>query len=352
MCDKVLFTIIRFTKKLLPFSGCPSSREIVKGTLPRVVPGSMTVETSIVLPLFLIFFINVSSSIEMIRLHSNISMALWNVGSDLGFYGALLTEPVRTMGKTGHRADADEGKAEDSEDKLNENEQNIGKIIVQELGDIAVSYMYVKNRLIDYLGSDYLENSPIKGGTEGLCFLESEIFNDEDIMDIGVTYSVSPPIDLGGPLSFRMSNRYYAHLWNGYNVGGSDKKEDKGEIVYITKDSEVYHTRTDCTYLKLSVRSSTMSALPEERNQSGGTYGRCLICAVGDPPDVIYICDEGGKYHYSRECYSLMRSYTAVSLESVRNTHRPCSRCGGFHGSAELDTGYFAGKFNYRDVCA
>ena len=355
MLNKVLFTITAFTKKYGPFSGCIPFLKIVRRTLWRIVPGSMTVEAAVVLPLFLIFFINLSSSIEMIRLHDKLSMALWNTGSDLSFYGALITDPVKDMGRTGHKkADPDDNeKKESREESLNEEEQNIGKTLLQELGDLAFTYVYVRNKLIDHLGKDYLDNSPIKGGSEGLCFIESEIFNDEDIIDIGVTYSVSPPIDAGDLLSFRMSNRYYAHLWNGYNVAGKkDDKEEKKTIVYITENSAVYHTRTDCTYLKLAVRPSTMSALPDERNQSGGRYGRCLICTLGEAPDTIYICDEGGKYHYSRDCYSLKRTYTAVRLESVKDTHRPCSRCGGIHGSSELDTGYFDGIDPYSDVAS
>ena len=103
MHNKVLFTILGFTKKLLPFSGNHLSSGIVRGALSRIVHGSMTVEAAVVLPLFFIFFINLSGAIEMIRLHGNISMALWDTGSDLGFYGALLTDPVKGMGKTGHK---------------------------------------------------------------------------------------------------------------------------------------------------------------------------------------------------------------------------------------------------------
>ncbi len=345
--------------KIKPFSGCKRSGKIVKRTLSHFARGSMTVETAIVLPLFLIFFINLSSAVEMIRLHGNIAMALWDTGSKLSFYGALLTEPVKDMGRTGHQ-DIDiygesendgqlnegtrndtqntEGTSGDIHDKEQQNET--GKIILRELGDLVISYAYIRNRLVSYLGSDYLNNSPIAGGSDGLCMIESELIGDDDIIDIGVTYRVSPPIDFGKLLTFRMSNRYYAHLWNGYNVGGDKGTEKREKIVYITEDSEVYHTSTSCTYLKLAIRPSTMSALPGERNMSGGTYSRCLLCGWGDAPHTIYLCDEGGRYHYSRDCYSLKRNYKAVSLKSVQGTHRPCSRCGGFNDTVGTIKGF------------
>ena len=329
--------------------------EIVKRTLSRSVRASMTVETSIVMPLFLIFFINLSSAIEMIRLHGNMTTVLWNTGSDLAFYGALITEPVKEMGKTGHKSVDKEEEVEGSpseEEKLNEEEKSLGREIMKELGDLVVSYAYIKNRIIDYLGADYLENSPIRGGSDGLCMIESEIFTDEDIVDIGVTYSVSPPIDIGGLMSFRMSNRYYAHLWNGYRVGKKEDEEEKDITVYVTKDSEVYHTSPRCTYLKLAIRPSTMSALSYERNADGSRYRRCLLCTWDDPPDTIYLCDEGEKYHFSRNCYALKRSYSAVKLSTVINTHRACSRCGGFHGFGKLDIGDKHGDLFDLAFCA
>ena len=322
------------------------------GHLKRIfVNGSMTVETAVVLPLFLIFFINLSGAVEMIRLHSNLELALWNTGNDMSFYGALFTEPVKSMGKTGHKTERPS-----KDDPGNENnpggiaeetgygsgvektglpdrgtgaeETELGKKIVQELGDFAVSYIYIKNRITRYLGEEYLNNSPIRDGADGLSFLETEIIDDKDIVDIGVTYRVSPPINFGELLTFRMFNRYYAHLWNGYDINGNDKEEKKCTVVYVTKDSKVYHTSTRCTYLNLAIRPSPYSMLEEERNSSGGRYGRCLICAWGEHPDTVYLCDEGGKYHYSRDCYSLKRNYSAVSLESIAGTHKPCSRCG------------------------
>ncbi len=299
----------------------------IKKALLHPVMGSMTVETSIVLPLFLIFFVNLASSIEMIRLHSNLSFALWDTGKKISYYGAFLSDPLKTIDKAGHNH-AYTGES----DYITGDEKENADILRTELGDLVVSYTFIKNRIFEKLGNDYLESSPI---TEGISFWESDLFRD-DIVDITATYKVAPPIMPEELISFRMFNRYYAHLWNGYNVSGGSKDKDKDRIVYITKDSDVYHTNVNCTYLKLSVRPTAYTSLKEERNADGGKYGRCLICSLGTPPPVVYICDEGGKYHYSRNCFTLRRSYSAVSLRSVINTHRPCSRCGGSHALLDI----------------
>lgn len=281
---------------------------------------SMSVEAAVVLPLFLFFFINLASSIEMIRLHGNISIALWDTGNHMSYYGAFLTDAMSELAAGEDEESAGNGEAEDNKE--------IGAMIIEEIGDLAVSYAFVKNRLVNYLGSEYLATSPMVGGADGMNFLESEIFTDNDEIQIAVTYPVTTPINMGGIISFRMANKYYGHLWNGYDVSKANESEKKDKLVFVTENSEVYHNRTSCTYLKLSIRACNISDLKNERNSDGGTYKRCLICARGTKPQTIYLCDEGEKYHYNRECMSLRRSFKAVNLSSVQETHRPCSRCG------------------------
>lgn len=305
----------------------------IKKTSLLLVRGSMTVEATVVLPFFLLFFISLSSSIEMIRLHTNISLALWNVGNDLTFYGGLLSEPIRELDPTGHYGyedDSEEIEPAYEDVEPSEEETNVGTMIMQEIGDIAISYAYVKNRIVEYLGEDYLNKSPIVNGVEGLNFLESEIFTDDGSIDVVMTYQVSPYTVLGNEVSFRMVNRYYSHLWNGYEIENESSQEDESDrTVYITEDSEVYHLRTSCTYLYLSIRAASSTNISEQRNQNGSSYSRCLLCSWGEMPATVYICSEGERYHYSRECYSLRRDYQAVNLSTVINSHRPCSRCGG-----------------------
>jgi len=294
------------------------------------IKGSMTVEASVVLPIFLIFFINLSCSLEMIRLHSNLCVALWNIGNDFTVYGALTTENMRSLGTTGHISDSEDESESTNEEstEVSAQESSVGTRIIQELGDMVVSYTYIKNRIIDYLGEDYLNNSPLIDGTDSLQFYDSEIFTSNDTVAIVATYQVAPLIDLGDSLSFRMSNCYYSHLWNGYNVNGTTAN-DTSWIVYVTENSEVYHTSTSCTYLRLTVRVAAYSNLDNERNSEGARYYPCLFCVRDGHPAYVYLCEDGGKYHYSRNCLSLRRSYSIVSLSSVEDTHRPCSRCGG-----------------------
>jgi len=72
-----------------------SEKRLCKKHLPfikrifKFCPASMTMEAAVVLPLFFFFFLDLTSSIEMIRLHGNFQMALWDVGNTISVYGAL-----------------------------------------------------------------------------------------------------------------------------------------------------------------------------------------------------------------------------------------------------------------------
>lgn len=263
----------------------------------------MTVEASLVLPLFLLFFVSLGSAIEMIRLHSNMELALYDVGRRMSIYGYALT-------------DANNGKTADGE--------TAGKI-VEVLGEVTLTNLYVKNQVVQYLGRDYLQESPIVGGTGGLDFSESELLDEEGHMEIVVTYPVSPAVVNPVIRDFRMMNRYYGHVWNGYKLPGDG---DPG-VIYITENGSVYHEDRDCTHLSLSVRVITREAVASSRNNAGERYLTCDRCvreetvSDGEP---VYVTGEGDCFHIIRECPGLKRTVYAVP-ETEKDNLRPCSRC-------------------------
>lgn len=270
----------------------------IKGTslpafLKKGVCAGMTVEASLLLPLFIFLFVNLGSAIEMIRLHGNLQLALWDVGRRLSVYEYVING---------------EGNSR----------------LWQEFKDVAVTYTYVKGELINYVGEHYLEQSPITYGADGLQFWESEVFTEDDEIEIIVTYNVSSMLPQAGFYPFRMANRYYARAWTGYDIMNADAIHR--DIVYVAENGEVYHEERNCTHLLLSVKETSMEQALLSRNRYGSRYVACEKCVRGPRDDTVFITDEGDCYHYERYCSGIKRTVYEMERERAQK-YRPCGRC-------------------------
>lgn len=277
MCNSLLHEYK--SKPCIERAYLPASRHV-----GRKLMGSMTVEAAVVVPLLLLFFLHLGSCMEMLRLHGRLEYALWQTGRELAVYAA----------------------AEAASD----------------VPDMAVSYLYVNNRVQQILGREYLDDSPLVYGSLGLNYLASEYQEDENI-NIVLTYQVSPPITCFPFPYFRMTSRYYGRAWTGYAVG---EEERQTVYVYVTEDGEVWHSRGDCSYLKLSIYEAPPESVWALRNADGERYRACSRCEGQPQGGTVYLTREGNRYHTARNCPSLQRRIHAVEWQE-NMPYRPCSRC-------------------------
>lgn len=299
----------------LIFFGVPSKlnsikQKLIEGisllTLPKKLCfAGMTVEAALVLPMFLFFFLNLGSAMEIMRFHGRIETALWSVGREMAIYGSAITGP-------GALVNLNSASGESTEDLA----------ILQDLGNLALSYTYVGNRIEECLGKAYLESAPLKAGTKGLQYLGTNLLNNKDMLELQVTYQIEPLYSFGAFGRFAMENRYYGRLWTGYEVTG-----EKEAIYYLTENAEVFHTTKNCTHLMLAVKSVGWKEARTGVNEYGNLYRPCEKCAVGTPIAQVWIADKGDCYHFREGCSGLKRTYRAVDWEEAQR-YRPCSRCG------------------------
>lgn len=278
---------------------------VEKSPTGKWLRASMTLEAAAILPLLFFFFLNISSSIEMMRLHGNLELALWETGSRMAVYGYIIEEQNTVPPEGG-------------------TEQNSS--ILGNLAGIAFSYLYVRNEIIDYLGDEYLEASPLSQGASGLNFLESSFMETEDCIDLLVTYQVSNLFSIPGFSSFRMANRYYGRAWTGYEIPTEEEDNGNADYVYVTETGEVYHETKECSHLKLQIRSVSLAELPYRKNAEGSQYTLCWLCRETEFGGEIYITESGERYHYSRACSGLKRTIFVIE-RSKAESYRPCSRC-------------------------
>lgn len=250
--------------------------------LRKSVKGSMTVEATLLLPLFIFFVLSMGNAIEMIRLHGKLELAMWNAGNDVSIYGYTLTD-----------------------EKL-------------------LSMACARNQVEDLLGKEYLDTSPLTRGAKGLNFWETKLL-DDGRFELVLTYEVNPDMGMLGMHSFRMANRYYGHIWNGYDISVTNP-DNQQAWVYVAENGTVYHEARDCTHLMLSTRAVTYAEALIELNENGERYTACRMCGTEEYRAKVYITQSGNCYHFLRECSGLKRTVYTIPRGAVEG-YLACSRC-------------------------
>lgn len=255
---------------------------------------SLTVETSLVLPLFMFFCIQFMSIISLLQLHSALEAAMHQevAKASLSAY---------TIGKAGIDISG-------------------GPLSI-------VNESYLKSKVIERAGQSYLDNSMIEGGSGGIKLMLSPSDTNQDVVDLVISYKVKPVVDILGFSGFSMGNRCRMKNWTGYVIGsgGADTNED--ELVYVAENGSVYHKSRNCTHIMLSTQSVSRSQIEGLRNDEGGKYHSCEKCGSKAGTNV-FITDQGNRYHSSISCSGLKRTVYTVR-KSEAGGLGACTRCGG-----------------------
>ncbi len=264
---------------------------------------SMTVEAAVVLPLFLFFFLNLLEIIEIYRVQTALLAALRETGRELSVYACVYKETAEK-----EDGDKEEWKAL--------------------LGDIAFSYLYVKERVERLAGEEYLDASPINGGKEGIWYTGSSVFREKDVIELTAVYQIKPFIRLAGFRPAWFYSRYYGRAWTGYDVAGQENSgEDKEEYVYVTENAQVYHVSRECSHIRLSISECGAEELELLRNEYGDRYTACELCA-DTAADHYYISRSGDRYHQDLNCGGLKRTVRVMLRSEAEKKYRLCGRCG------------------------
>ena len=136
-----------------------------------------------------------------------------------------------------------------------------------------------------------------------------------------MTYRIAGISQLSGFKKFRMANRYYGHMWNGYEI---PEPEDE-EYIYVTENGRVYHTNRECTHIRLSVRVV-------EATEALREYRPCEKCTDKIPHPtgglLFFVSENGECYHSRRDCPGLKRTVQKIPKEEAFK-YEVCSRCRG-----------------------
>lgn len=272
---------------------CMISQKRVSLSVSSFGRGSMTIEASLIFPIFLFTVINLLSVLDFMRLQSNMTAALHQTGKKLTIYGYAYD-------KTG--------------------------LSIEEypLSSALFSYTFVKSSVEKYVGREYLENTVLEYGSVGIHYGYSKIM-EEDKIDLVALYNVSGLFSGKGIKGIPLYSRFYGHVWNGYDVEKKIQTGTEDVYVFITENGTVYHRNRNCTYLNPSIEAVHYDDIEKRRNKSGAVFYECELCGR-NKGTVVYITEQGSRYHATIECSGLKRTVYSVLLSETGCP--PCSKCG------------------------
>ncbi len=169
-----------------------------------------------------------------------------------------------------------------------------------------------------YLSENGCDTSLLKGGLAGISLLDSTV--EEDYVLLCADYTLELPVSFWKVTSLPVTQCVQMKKWTGADP---DNSASDGDYVYITPSGTAYHASAECSYLKLSISTTSLSALDTLRNKSGAIY---YACSCYNGSTVVYITDYGTNYHSDLSCSGLKRTIYRVSIDAVGDRHA-CSKC-------------------------
>lgn len=260
----------------------PAHIDIAKGRASSCTSfqtGSLTVEAAFVVSIFFIAMVLFICLIDLIRIHSSVTLSLNESAKMLGMYGYAAEE---------YKGDA--------------------PIQAVETGACIV---YAQARLPTF---------------ERVQISLSRSTYEKHIVDLIAKVTYYFPVRFAGIEKTVFYCRARVHAWTGYRKEEDGRFAGSGEMVYITERKTVYHTHGDCSHLQLSVRCDTQNTIKTKRNANGGTYTACSYCKPGREDHLLYYTIYGDRYHSDAGCQALIRTGSLVPLSDV-NHLKECSRC-------------------------
>lgn len=139
--------------------------------------------------------------------------------------------------------------------------------------------------------------------------------------------------------SYYTVNRATCRKWIGATDDSRENEDQQGEerIVYVTEQGEKYHLYRNCTYISRKPEMIQKSDISGARNESGAKYYPCDLCDASDS-DAYYIVSYGTRYHTDLNCSALKRNVSEVTLEKAKEDGKTlCAKCGEKNGTEQTD---------------
>lgn len=240
--------------------------------------GALTVEASIILPLFMIIIITFIYFVQEYYIYGNVSMAMYNAGKVLSA-----------------KASIDEEKNITEED--------------------------IHEHIRGNLSKKVLDKSCIKNGLQGIDNTKSYYDTSADEISMRSRYFISMPFTVLGLDNYRITQNMIVRGWTGDKNLITHKN-----FVYITKTGSVYHTDIECTYLMIKKIPILRKNIDNYRNDGGAKYYPCKECDNCKQGEYVYITKYGTSYHNVASCSAIRRTVIPIDIHELKGMKK-CAKC-------------------------
>ena len=262
--------------------------------MPSTV-GSLTVETALVLPIFMFAMLSVVHLTEGVRFSSMMSAALCETSTEYAKYAYAYEKGISAGGLSGR----------------------------------AIGVAAAGSSVLNRLGNSYLQDAPLSGGRSGISFLRSSVLDRDETIDLVASYKLSMPYNFLGFMDIGVTDRARVRAFTGYDntKKGAKDDEEAQELVYITETGSVYHRQRGCKHLKLNIMTTSIEDVGSKRANDGSKYYPCEYCGKKAASGNVFITNYGNRYHSSVSCPGLKRKIYTIPISEVGG-RGPCSACG------------------------
>jgi len=277
--------------------------------------GSITVEASMILPIMIMTLVGFIFLFQVLMVQLRLQSAIDKTADQVStFYHLESVLPDVFSGLT-------------SEDAQSESLSNQIRTYFKFLVYDSITSAYFKDSVFRTLSKSWLDESCIVGGGDGIDFLAQIRYADGAYIVLKTTYSVKIPFLPKEVYKLELCQQTARRMWNGLTRDVEEEpEEESGQHVYVTKYGEVYHLYRDCVTLKRNIKSVALSSVPALRNSEGERYTACSYCIHGSKNALVYVTEDGTKYHNSSTCSALIRYIDEVDISEVGDKGC-CSYC-------------------------
>ncbi|WP_290760305.1 TadE family protein [Anaerostipes sp.] len=243
----------------------------------------MTLEASILVPVFLFLFLALASVGETLWIHGQV------------FHG--VSEAAK--------------------------EEAVYEYILEKKKTQSMRPVILKQKFLSAVNQSALNRSSLSGGAQGVLFTGSRFKEDQAVYEITAHYRITYRLPFLPSFSGNYQQKIRQKAMTGYVCM---QKESGDGMVYVTPYKSVYHKDADCTHLSLSILQDSDAV----KYLSGKTkYRECQHCTKyhKGKTAVIFIAEDGDAYHTDLGCSGLTRTIRKIKKSEAKGM-KPCERCG------------------------